>query len=83
MRLCVVVVVSGRALHVLMFFGFFFENVRSAQAALRGKVANIVDDFSHLFVFQNSFPSRHAGRLDAVFNDPFQLAVSVVLHVFH
>src|SRR5258707_8921414 len=83
MRLCVVMIVSGSAMHVLVLFLFFLKNRRCAQAALWGKMADIVDDVPHLFVFLNPFPSRHAGRLDAVFNDPLQLAVSVVLHVFY
>ena len=62
--------VMARRMHVLMLFGFFFIDFRRAQAALRGQMADIVDDVPHLLVFQNAFPSRHAGRTDAVFDNP-------------
>jgi hypothetical protein len=82
MRCFVFVVVSAGAGHVLMLFGFLFENLWLAQAALGWEVPNIVDDVPHLFILQNPFPPRHSRRLDSVFDDPLQLAVGVILHVF-
>src|SRR5262249_48297572 len=67
---------------VLVLLGFFLVDLRSAKAASRGQMANVVHDLPHLVVFKNAFPSRHAGGADAVLNDPLQLAVGVILNVF-
>ena len=43
---------------------------------------HIADHAPHLLVLEKSLPARHSAQADAIFDDPFQLPVCVVLNVF-
>src|ERR1700751_2316610 len=45
-------------------------------------VTKKINHLPHLFVTEGSFPCRHSRGIDAVPNNPFQLTILVVLHIF-
>src|ERR1700722_9304468 len=56
-------------------------HIRNSLAACRRQVAHVRDDRPELIVAQSPLRARHAGRPDAVIEDPFQLPVGEALNV--
>ena len=50
------------------------------EASLLGKIADVEDHAPHVIIVEDSIGRRHAGGVEAVFDDPFQLAVGVSLY---
>src|SRR5947209_15985761 len=69
------------AVLMLMLSSFFFENCRRAQASFGRQMAHVEHYFPHLIIVQNAVPSRHAGRPDAILDDPLQLPIFVFLYL--
>src|SRR5664279_2055161 len=73
--------VFGRLRHFLMFFFAFFENLRNALTTLLGEMTNESHDAPHFVILEHTLPAGHAAEANAVFDDPFELSVFVLLNV--
>src|SRR3954465_9683703 len=72
----------GTAFHPFVLFFLFLKDGGRAEASLGRQVANVVDDLPHFVVLENPFPSRHSGGTNTVLDDPLELPVGVLLHIF-
>lgn len=43
-------------------------------------MTNIADHLPHLIILNQTFPTGHSAHTDAIFDDPFELAVRVLLN---
>lgn len=68
------------ALCVFVLFAAFLEDLGFTERPLFGQMSEVVHDVPHLFIVQNTLPSRHPGEADSVLHDPAQLTVAIVLH---
>ena len=75
-------VLMPAGLHLLMLLLLFFEHFRSSQTSLFGKMAKVTDDFPHFIFLEYALPCGHARRVNAIHDDPMQLAICVVLNIF-
>ena len=53
-----------------------------AVASFRRQMPYIADHAPHFIVLEKSLPARHSTQTDAIFDDPFQLPVCVILNIF-
>src|SRR5882724_1895873 len=67
---------------VLVLSVFFCVDDRNPQAAFGGQATKKSHHLPHLAVIESTFPGRHSRWTDAVLDDPLQLSILVVLHVF-
>lgn len=67
----------------VMVFGvllsFSYEYFRRAKASSPGQMPDIADHLPYLVVLDEPLPPRHSAHTDAIFDDPFHLAVRVFL----
>jgi hypothetical protein len=64
-----------------MFVAFTHKYFRNAETSFLRQMSNIEDYLPHLIVLEKSLPTRHSRHADPVFDDPFQLAVGVLLNI--
>ena len=69
-------------LHLLMLLFAFFVDLWRAEAAFGREMTDKEHDLPLLIIARIIGPSRHARGLDAILDDPLQLAISVVLDFF-
>jgi len=72
---------TGLLFQILVLVLALFVYGRDALATLSGQLAQEAHNAPHFVVFEYALPSGHAAEANAVFNDPFELPVFVLLKV--
>src|ERR1022692_4821101 len=74
-------VLLGRLHHFLMLFFAFFEYRWNALATFLREMPNESHNDPHFVVLEHTLPPGHAAEANAVFDDPLELSVLVLLNV--
>src|SRR5579883_40629 len=67
--------------HALMFLFFLLKDLWSSQASLRWQMPDVQHNGPHLVIAEDLLPGRHAGGIDAIYQDPVQLAIGISLDI--
>src|SRR5207248_2320956 len=75
-------VLVGRVHHLFVFVLAFLEYIWNSLAPFLRKMPQEAHNTPHLLILQSVLPAGHAAETDTILDDPFQLPVPVLLHVF-